>query len=79
MLTARELEVFTLLGHGMSVPRVAKLLHRSPKTIERHKCAIAKTLNVNSQAEMVAVVTSVGLEISDAKLKRMRESSGRKA
>ena len=61
MLTARELEVFTLLGHGMSVPRVAKLLHRSPKTIERHKCAIAKTLNVNSQAEMVAVVTSVGL------------------
>ncbi len=79
VLTSRELEVFTLLGHGMSVPRIANLLHRSPKTIERHKCAIAKKLNVKSQAEMVAVVSSVGLEISDAKLERMRDTLGRKA
>lgn len=69
-LTRREVEVAVLLGHGMSVPRVARLLHRSPKTIQRHKASISGKLNVHGQAELVAIITEMGLDLDDAKLKR---------
>ncbi len=73
-LSPRELEVLVLLGHGMNVPTAAKTLFRSPKTIERHKSSITRKLDIHSQAEMVAVVTAVGLEIADVKLKRMSKA-----
>lgn len=69
-LTRRELEVAVLLGHGMSVPKVAKMLHRSPKTIERHKSSITQKLHLHGQAELVAVVTEMGLEFDDTRRKR---------
>lgn len=72
ILTKRELEVFVLLGHGMSVPKVAALLHRSPKTIQRHKASITEKLHVKGQAELVAMVTAAGLEVSDAHLSRLK-------
>jgi len=71
VLTRRELEVFVLLGHGLSVPRVAALLHRSPKTIQRHKSAISDKLHLRGQAELVSIVAAAGLEISDAHLERL--------
>ncbi|TWU34999.1 PAS and helix-turn-helix domain-containing protein [Novipirellula artificiosorum] len=70
VLTRRELEVLVLLGHGLSVPRAAAVLHRSPKTIERHKDSISKKLKLHGQANLVTLTTSIGLELSDAKLKR---------
>ena len=72
VLTRRELEVLALLGHGMSVPSTASMLHRSPKTIERHKSAISQKLNIRGQADMVEIVTRIGLDLSDASLKRLR-------
>ena len=74
ILTPRELEVLVLLGNGMSVPKVAEYLHRSPKTVQRHKDSISKKLKVHSQAELVVIVTSIGLQLSDAKLKRLKIS-----
>lgn len=71
VLTRREVEVLVLLGHGMSVPRAAAILHRSPKTIERHKESIGKKLSLHGQAELVYLVTTMGLELSDAKRKRL--------
>lgn len=71
VLTHRELEVAILLGHGLSVPRVAKLLHRSPKTIERHKASVTKKLKLHGQSELVAVITEMGLDLDDTKLKRL--------
>lgn len=71
ILTRRELEVLVLLGNGMSVPRAAAILHRSPKTIERHKESVSKKLSLRGQAELVYLVTSLGLELSDARLKRL--------
>ena len=71
VLTRRELEVLALIGHGLSVPRVAQLLHRSQKTIEHHKTSIAQKLHLRGQSEMVAIVTSVGLDIQDAHRERM--------
>ncbi|MEM1228705.1 MAG: LuxR C-terminal-related transcriptional regulator [Planctomycetota bacterium] len=72
VLTTRELEVLALLGHGMSVPSTANMLHRSPKTIERHKSSIAHKLNLRGQADMVEVVTRLGLDLSDAHLTRLQ-------
>ena len=71
VLSQRELEVLALVGHGLSVPKVAELLHRSQKTIEHHKTSIAQKLHLKGQAEMVAIVTSMGLEVDDAKRTRM--------
>ncbi len=73
VLTRRELEVMVLLGHGLSVPKTAALLYRSPKTIQRHKASVSEKLKVHSQAELVAIVTAMGLQVSDAKLKRFRK------
>ncbi|MEQ1828793.1 MAG: LuxR C-terminal-related transcriptional regulator [Pirellula sp.] len=71
VLTKRELEVLVLLGHGMSIPRIAGILHRSPKTIERHKTAIGKKLSLHGQSELVYIVTMMGLELSDARRERL--------
>jgi len=64
-LSNRELEVFALLGQGLTVPKVAAKLHRSPKTIERHKSAIAKKLSLQGQNEIIYIATSMGIDISD--------------
>ena len=71
ILTKRELEVLVLLGHGMSIPRVAAILHRSPKTIERHKTSISKKLSLRGQSELVYMVTMMGLEMSDVQRERL--------
>ncbi|QDT61431.1 Bacterial regulatory protein, luxR family [Stieleria bergensis] len=69
-LSPRELEIFILLGHGKSVPAIAKMLHRSPRTIERHKGEIGRKIGLSSIAEIARVVGQVGLEYDDLKLKR---------
>ncbi len=65
VLSPRELEVFVMLGHGRSVPEVARILHRSPKTIERHRESIGQKLSIQSQSDIVRIVTEVGLSLSD--------------
>ncbi len=72
VLSRRELEVLILLGHGLSVPKTAAVLHRSPKTIQRHKASISDKLGVRGQAELVQLVTELGLDLSDTKLKRFK-------
>ena len=72
VLTRRELEVLVMLGHGLSVPSTAKALHRSPKTLQRHKASISEKLRLSGQAEIVSIVKSVGLNITDVGLKRLR-------
>lgn len=74
VLSDRELEVLVLLGHGLSVPETAKMLHRSSKTVERHKSSISNKLNVSGHAELVAIVTSIGLEVDDVHLQRLRKT-----
>ncbi|MEM6470088.1 MAG: LuxR C-terminal-related transcriptional regulator [Planctomycetota bacterium] len=78
VLTPKELEVLALIGHGLSVPKVARLLKRSQKTIENHKASITHKLHLKGQSEMVAIVTSLGLDVDDAKRKRMSSAPHRK-
>lgn len=52
-LSNREIEVFQLLGRGLTVRQIAEQLNRSVKTVETHRERIARKLNLNSSAELI--------------------------
>jgi DNA-binding NarL/FixJ family response regulator len=52
-LTDRELEVFRLLGDGISTREIAERLHLSVKTIETYRENLKVKLNLHSGAELV--------------------------
>ncbi len=45
-LSDRELEVFELIGHGLSTREIAERIHRSVKTIESHREHIKEKLDL---------------------------------
>jgi DNA-binding NarL/FixJ family response regulator len=51
-LSNREIEVFQMLGRGMTTKAIAKKLGVSPKTIEAHRERIKTKLNVRNAAEL---------------------------
>jgi DNA-binding CsgD family transcriptional regulator len=71
-LSARELEVLVLIGHGHNVPETAKMLHRSPRTIEQHKASIGRKLGISTIADIARMVGEVGLQIDDLKLQQFK-------
>ena len=52
-LTDRELEVFELIGSGLTTREIAEKLHLSPKTIESHREHIKEKLNIDTAAELL--------------------------
>ncbi|MDP6355379.1 MAG: response regulator transcription factor [Planctomycetota bacterium] len=52
-LSDRELQVFRLVGDGMSTREVAGRLHLSIKTVEAHRANIMKKLGVDSAPQLV--------------------------
>lgn len=60
-LTPRELEVLRLLGRGMSRIEIAQTLHRSPKTIDKHRAAVMKKLDIHDRAELVLFAIREGV------------------
>ena len=52
-LTDRELEVFRMIGAGMSVKEIADKLFLSVKTVEAHREHIKEKLNIKSSAELL--------------------------
>ena len=60
-LTTKELEVLQLLARGLTNPQLARLLHRSPKTVEHHVCSLLAKLGVHSRAEAVAMAHARGM------------------
>jgi len=52
-LTDRELEVFGLLGHGLTTRQIAVKLGRSVKTVESHRENIKHKLGCSNAAELV--------------------------
>jgi len=52
-LTNRELQVFELIGNGVSTKEIAKRLHLSVKTIESHRENIKRKLKVKSATELL--------------------------
>lgn len=51
-LSDRELEVFQLIGHGLTTRQIAEKLHLSPKTIETYRENIKRKLNLANSVEL---------------------------
>ena len=60
-LTARELEVLTLIAEGQTSREIAQQLVLSPKTVDRHRENIMAKLNLHSRAELVRYAIERGL------------------
>ncbi len=52
-LSDRELQVFELIGRGMSTRMIAETLHLSIKTIESHRANIKEKLQIDSATELL--------------------------
>jgi DNA-binding NarL/FixJ family response regulator len=52
-LSDRELEVFHLIGAGMTTRQIAERLHLSPKTVETHRDHIKRKLRFTNNNELV--------------------------
>jgi DNA-binding CsgD family transcriptional regulator len=60
-LTAREVEVLTLLTEGLRNAEIAKVLVVSTKTVDHHVSAILRKLGVHSRGEAAAEASRRGL------------------
>ena len=47
-----ELEIFRLIGQGLSHSQIAERLHRSGHTVEAHRQAIKRKLNLKTAGEL---------------------------
>jgi len=56
-LSDRELEVFRLIGDGVSTVDIAKRLHLSTHTIDTHKQRIKQKLNIETAVELTRAAT----------------------
>ncbi len=52
-LSDRELEVFQLIGRGETTAHIAKLLHRSIKTVETYRARIKEKLNLKDNMQLI--------------------------
>jgi len=61
LLTEAEINVLRLIIEGMSNKEIAKLLHRSKRTIENHRAHLMKKLDVDNSVELVKRAITMGL------------------
>ncbi|RLK56422.1 LuxR family two component transcriptional regulator [Stenotrophomonas rhizophila] len=61
MLTAKQLQVLEHVALGMRAQDVAQKLHLSTRTVESHKRAIMRQLDVGNSLEMVRVAREEGI------------------
>jgi DNA-binding NarL/FixJ family response regulator len=62
MLSDRELEVFRLIGEGLSTSAIARQIHLSPHTVDTHREKIKRKLNVKTATELQREATRWLLE-----------------
>jgi DNA-binding CsgD family transcriptional regulator len=65
-LTARQLDVLTLLAEGLSNADIAARLVISPKTADHHVSAVLAKLAVHSRGEAAAVARRLGVQTGTA-------------
>jgi DNA-binding NarL/FixJ family response regulator len=51
-LSNREIEVFEMIGQGLTTMQIARRLELSPKTVETHREKIKQKLNLKNSAEL---------------------------
>jgi len=62
-LSLRELEVMKLIGDGLQSVEIARLLHRSVRTVQGHRRSIGKKLGLSTRAAIAKQATHAGLTI----------------
>lgn len=62
VLSNRELEVFQLIGNGLTTQEIAEKLHLGVKTIETHRRRIKEKLNLKTTAQLARDATQWVLE-----------------
>ncbi|WP_432695178.1 response regulator [Marinobacterium sp. YM272] len=60
-LTARELEIFSMIAEGHSVNGIADLMHLSPKTVHAHRSNLMRKLDISSSAEIIHIAMRAGI------------------
>ncbi|NUP90037.1 MAG: response regulator transcription factor [Candidatus Sumerlaeia bacterium] len=65
-LTDREIEVYTLIGQGLTMRQIAEALHVSVKTAEAHREHIKQKLSVGSANDLVRHATLWSQALPDA-------------
>jgi DNA-binding NarL/FixJ family response regulator len=60
-LTPRQREVLQLITEGNSTRKIAQLLDLSSKTVETHRTALMKTLDIHDVAGLVRYAVRIGL------------------
>jgi two-component system, NarL family, invasion response regulator UvrY len=60
-LSEREFQIFVQLAHGVSVNRIAEMLHLSPSTVGTHLYNIKQKLSVSNQSELTLIAVQNGL------------------
>jgi PAS domain S-box-containing protein len=61
LLTETEIKVLKSIVKGMSNKEIARLFHRSVRTIENHRAHIMKKLSVDSSVELIRRAVALGL------------------
>ena len=61
-LSDRELEVFQMIGRGLSMKEIAVQLYLSAKTVEVHREHIKEKLGLKSSAELLRYAVTYTLE-----------------
>ena len=63
-LSGRELEIFEMIGRGLTTSQIAGKLHRSVKTVEAHREGLKVKLNVSNSAQLTRAAVQWVLENS---------------
>jgi DNA-binding NarL/FixJ family response regulator len=61
-LSDRELEVFGLMGQGLTTEQVAEKMHVSPKTVETYRARIKEKLGVRNITELIQQAAQWAME-----------------
>jgi DNA-binding NarL/FixJ family response regulator len=62
LLTDRELQVFEMIGSGLTTRKIAEKLHLSPKTVDTHRQKIREKLNLGDAAALTHFATQWALD-----------------
>jgi DNA-binding CsgD family transcriptional regulator len=65
-LTERELEVFRLIGKGVSTREISERLTLSMKTVDAHRRHMREKLNLRSTSELIRYATQWVADRGDA-------------
>jgi DNA-binding NarL/FixJ family response regulator len=61
LLTERELEILRHIARGLAKKEIARMLHISFKTVDRHVCALMAKLDIHDRVELARFAIREGL------------------